>query len=161
MKSLLTSYTCGLIIEQFPWQSPIIKEKTSMAAFLCDINLTCDEFKAMEESSDQTYLSKRVLNHPTTIAETLKQRSSQLSHETITIISEHHERPDGSGYPGGLDHQRINLLSAVHIVARDFVSLLIEKKFDAAQKNEILAGLKRKYHQGNFKKATEAIINIF
>jgi putative nucleotidyltransferase with HDIG domain len=47
-----------------------------------------------------------------------------LSRHIIDIISQHHERLDGSGYPGGLQAQQISLLSQIVTVIDSYEELI-------------------------------------
>ncbi len=45
----------------------------------------------------------------------------ELPPDTDLIILQHHERPDGSGFPRGLTHTRIGTLASLFILAEDLV----------------------------------------
>jgi response regulator RpfG family c-di-GMP phosphodiesterase len=43
------------------------------------------------------------------------------------IILHHHEKPDGSGFPAGINHRSFTPLSALFVLAHDFVDYFIER----------------------------------
>jgi hypothetical protein len=69
---------------------------------------------------------------------------------------EHHERPDGTGFPRGLFHHQIAPLSALFIIAHDLLGYFLQKGKDTNMEEFIdtRAGL---YTQGMFKKIFKAI----
>jgi HD-GYP domain-containing protein (c-di-GMP phosphodiesterase class II) len=99
-----------------------------------------------------------VKNHPLTIIDLLKNDLSNLSPETITIIKQHHERPDGQGFPVGVDHKRINQLSAILIVSQRFVDRISENGISTLDYAKEATTLREEYHGGFFTKATNALV---
>ena len=67
----------------------------------------------------------------------------------VTIIREHHERPDGSGFPEQKTWETINELSAVFIVCEDFVQSYLEHK-DRGAVEKYFKSQARIYSQGVF-----------
>lgn len=53
--------------------------------------------------------------------------------EVIRMVQEHHELPDGTGYPKGMKSDQISDLSAVFIVIHEFVEIF----FDARRKSDL------------------------
>ena len=88
--------------------------------------------------------------HPSEAAEIAK-KMKDFPGDVDYIINQHHELPDGSGFPNQLNHTRINPISAVFIVAHDICQYLyVERsKFDLSS---FLKKTKDKYNVGNFKK---------
>ena len=73
------------------------------------------------------------------------------------IIAQHHERPDGSGFPHQLDEKKIFPLAASFIVAEDFVNTIYENGIEDALIEEIVLGLEERYQKGYFKKSVDAL----
>lgn len=159
-KSLIIGYLCSGIIDTFDWGSDSIKEKCSLSAMLCDILLSPQEIETIQKLSKTLPLSpphkSRIGSHPLKIVQSLKVQS-WISKETLSMIEQHHEEPDGLGFPLGLAHNRISQLSAIFIVACRFADILFEKKFDFKQKESMLLELKAKYNIGVFKRAYVAL----
>ena len=77
------------------------------------------------------------------------------------MVEQHHERPDGTGFPKKLRHTTITLLSAIQIVAEDFIENLIATNFDHRLHDEILRKFLNRYYQGNFRKAAMSLCKMF
>lgn len=163
MKKMLVSYTVTLMISTFDWQSSSIKEKASLSCILSDINLEPADFALMDAcGNNYDKLPPKIFNHPLEISKILQEGGSTLvSKETIIMIEQHHEKPDGSGYPKKIRHSTITLLSAIQIVAEDFVDLLVRNNFNHKLHKEMLASFFQKYYQGNFRKATISLYKMF
>jgi len=160
-KSILISYVCSCILGTFDWTSYSIKEKVSLAVMLRDVVLKPEDFPrlqlAMEEGKVKE-LNREIVEHPLKIAELLSKRNhATLTQEVLTIIEQHHELPDGTGFPRGINHQRITQLSSVQIIAEKFVTLMIEEKFNFKARDAILYKISTQYSQGNFKKSVNAL----
>ena len=67
------------------------------------------------------------------------------------LVVQHHERPDGSGFPSKLFAHQISPLSALFIVAHDLVSFLYDEGSHESLKDFVLR-YKEQYKIGNFKK---------
>jgi response regulator RpfG family c-di-GMP phosphodiesterase len=76
------------------------------------------------------------------------------------IVEQHHERPDGRGFPYGLTASRFNQLAAIFIVCREFVELIHEANFDHSQHQRIVRSLQETYSGGHFDKAMDALLSI-
>jgi len=168
MRGMLVGYTTSAMIEHFTWQSSVVKQKAVLAAQLCDISLNLEEYQEllMWEKGEVTTreISPAVFNHPLIVAEMLTTESAGLNliaPEVINIIKQHHERPDGSGFPKGFTHTKITLLAAINIVAASFIELMIINNFNINKKDRILNQIQVKYNKGNFKKACESLLAMF
>lgn len=105
-------------------------DRLALAAFLHDLTLR-DDFLARCQSaeemlsgskySDVTVIEKdRYLNHPKDAAALVRLlRSPAL--DAGTIIEQHHELPDGSGFPNGIRGAQLGLMSSVFIVAHALI----------------------------------------
>ncbi len=166
---VLVCYICNNMLDNFTWGNDQIKQKVTLAALVCDVNLTPEEFELLEESKgDKTKLNKKILFHPIETASQLAQESKFFSSETLAIVEQHHEQPNGSGFPKGLDYTRISPLTAVYIVASYFVDRMFDKSYDENDKDwnkeklqQIIVQIKNKYYSGNFRKAYESINQLF
>lgn len=162
LKSMLTSFTLTTLIDTFDWSSDPLKEKSSMAVMLIDVLLDSGEINKAKNRDNipKDKLDPHIVNHPLETSRTLNKRGDTLSRETVLIIEQHHERPDGNGYPAGLNHSSINILAACYIVSCHFIDLLVEYQFKPDKKDDILEILFEEYAMGNFKKATRALQQI-
>lgn len=163
LHSMLTSYVMSLVIDQFPWKSDAVKEKGALASLLCDMLLDKGDFETLrswEKSGLKGELPDHIKRHPHEVAEKLRQRRNLIPSETITIIEQHHERPDGRGFPFGENTPKFNQLSAIFIISQRFIEELFEENFDYEKRFEIINRIQKIYSTKNFEKALDALIVV-
>ena len=162
MRSILVGFITSCMLDFFEWKSVAIKEKLTLAALLRDLLLTAEEFKRLEESEEVgefADLSETIINHPLDMTKMLQNSrgDSWVAQEVIAIIEQHHERPDGTGFPRKISHLRINQLASIHVVADHFIRSMIAAEFNMGARDDILQRLKIIFKQGSFKKSVEAL----
>jgi len=152
---VLSHLTCG-IASRMGWVSDSTFEKLTYASLMHDILLPFDDlarFRTKHEvdtaspplSADDKAL---VLGHPQLVASHLA-KFSELPQDIDTILVQHHERPDGTGFPRGLTSARIAPLSAVFILGHDMVQAYID---EGLEPEGFIAKYKDRYQGGEFKK---------
>lgn len=165
LQALLTSYLTSAMIEQFSWSNDEVKEKVVMAAMLCDLTLTPEDFFHMKNTLNSKDLPQKVFNHPVEVALKIEDDSKFVPAETITIIRQHHERPNGKGYPKGLGYKHIANLTAIFIVANYFCEQAFNSEYNEENKGpitkKVLNQVKEKFYSGPFRKSSEALLHIF
>ena len=156
--SMATAHVACAISASLNWPSGTTFQKLTYAAFFHDIGIRNQDLarvKGMDEfalrsanfSLDEAGAFK---NHPLIGAEVIR-RFSEIPPDVDLIISQHHERPDGTGFPKGLTGSYVAPLSCLFIVAHDLVDHMwdtgnaptIEKFFEDYQLKNSL---------GNFRK---------
>lgn len=164
--SMATGYLACAIAAQFEWGSEATFQKLTLAALLHDIALDNSKhaqilFKPdLDGSSLNAEDHERVLGHSQRAAE-LVRTFNEVPPDVDVIILQHHEAPDGSGFPRGLRHSYISPLSSVFIVAHEIAdrSVLQGVKYSFG---EHLAELKAKYGSySNYRKILDAITEVF
>jgi hypothetical protein len=75
------------------------------------------------------------------------------------IVQQHHERPNGSGFPRGLLFNYISPLSSLFIVAHDLTQEILFKRASFSLPNFIVEK-KAVLNQGNFKKVFAALEKV-
>lgn len=160
--AILTNYIMSLVIDKFPWKSDAVKEKGSLASIMCDMTLTKEDFKVMREwSRNGGDLPERIRRHPADIANQLKKTRTMVPIETITIIEQHHELPDGKGFPYGITSNRFNQLSAIFIVSQQFTEHLHDCGYNYELRLEIIKRIREKYGPSKmFEKAADALVAV-
>lgn len=100
-----------------------------LAGLLHDLGLTSLPVSVIEEShryKDLGTVSKALLKlHPQGTIDLLRQRGVAISQLMETMILQHHEEFNGSGYPMGLAGNNVHMLAQVLHVADDLDDLLI------------------------------------
>jgi response regulator RpfG family c-di-GMP phosphodiesterase len=161
----LLCYLTGALCDRLDWSARRSKEKLAMASLFHDITLAQQEVAALSYLDDlgNKGLNKETLtryhNHPIKCAELVSEGLSQYPQVDI-IIANHHERPDGSGFPFARDYNQIGPLPSLFIVAHDFVSRLYKKNFDFDCANEVIEEMKSEYRLGHFAKCLRALIDV-
>jgi response regulator RpfG family c-di-GMP phosphodiesterase len=113
-----------LFAEQAGLTTASAGEKLTMAAMLHDATIAGKEF---EDTS--TFKEESWRDHPLKTAEMARKLPGVLN-DVDHIILQHHERPDGKGYPRGLFAQQISPLSAVFILAHEFLDYVGDRAID-------------------------------
>ncbi len=158
--------TCALA-KSLEWHSKATLNKLIYASILHDITLVTREhllilrdlkdFQGKEEGL--TAQDKEIyLNHSKEAASLVKQAFSVAPAETNVIILQHHEQPDGKGFPGRLSGDRISPLSALFIICNDFASYYLFE--DEPELSDFCLKAEKKYDTGPFKRVMRVFENL-
>ncbi len=156
--SVALSFISVAILKNTKWDSPDTRNKLVLAGFLHDATIrdpSLDESIFNEESKLLT-----VKEHPNEVQELLK-KLKDVPPDVDKILLEHHERPDGSGFPRALSGSQIFPLSSIFIFAHDVVDVIFELQKQGKEisediiQSQILIG---DYDTGNFSKCYEAFL---
>ncbi len=160
--AVLTNYIMALVIDRFPWKSDQVKEKGALASFMCDMLLSKEDFATIRKWEEEGgELEERLKKHPSETADNLKKNRNLIPSETITIIEQHHELPNGKGFPFGITATRFNQLSTIFIVSQQFSHLLHKHNYDYDKRFDIIIKLKDQYGESkNFEKSLEALMAV-
>ena len=101
---------------------------------------------------------KLIKEHPKNASDIVSM-FSDIPPDVDMIVMNHHERPDGKGFPLNLNHTRISPISSLFIVAHELVDFIYEnegkdKISDFLKKNE------DQYSQGYFKKVFQVLKDL-
>ena len=139
-----------------------------MASFLHDIaldDIDLPKIKIIEEEIKQRGNDVfrfpellKYINHPQQAAELFNKIEEPIPDVSI-ILAQHHELPDGTGFPHKLNALMISPLAAVLIVAHHLVDAYFE-----AGKDLDLAGhintIPQSFHRGNFRAVLHAMTDL-
>ena len=167
--SLKLSYIATAIAKNTEWSSDNTCFKLSLAAMMHDMTLT-DHNLARFDSIDDPNLAnfpeeqvKKFREHPFE-ASALIRENKQLPADIDFIVAQHHEKPDGRGFPRGLSKLRISPLSCLFIIAHQFLNIIEQHQGVFSQQNMFLAidQLSNKgFATGNFKKPYQGLLKAF
>ena len=159
-RSAMIALISTSVAKKLNWVSDFTSQKLAFAAVLHDMSLsTADMLNTdlMMKAYDSKVTSPEVeayRQHPLRSAEMIR-KWNKAPQDVDTIIQQHHERPDGTGFPGKLNFHRITPLSSLFIMAQDlaeFIATHPDKDLDHwLEKNKTL------YSQGEFKKILEIL----
>ncbi len=161
MRTTLTSYLLYRMIDRFDWKSDLVKDKGALASILCDVVMDktdFDEFRLSQK--DGQPFPERLRAHPLEVAQKLRARRNLIPAETITIIEQHHELPDGKGFPLGIMGNRFNQLSCIFILSQQFIELLFLENFNYDKRLEIMSKLRKVYVSKSFEKSFDALTAV-
>jgi hypothetical protein len=163
--SVLTGYLACAICSQLDWGSEQTYYKLTLAAFLHDIVFSDSRLaqcQSVEEVLTLGYSQDKVklfLNHPILAAE-IARSFSETPPDVDNIIIQHHEIPDGTGFPKRMTHQFISPMSAVFFVGHKMAEEIIilgPKQFNLLMFSE---RMKAKYSFSKFRKIFEVLDNL-
>jgi hypothetical protein len=150
-KNILIGHICVAIIEKLGWTTPQIKEKAIQAVILSDITLSEKDIAHMILSQGvRKQYTPKILNHPKESAELLLKSKGTVAREVARAIEQHHEHPNGSGYPLGVKNLTIDRLSAVVIVARVFIDTLVDSEFAYDDRKKFITDISGSFLASNF-----------
>lgn len=161
---ILAHLTCS-IAAQMKLPSDTTFQKLTFASLFHDLSLTdATHAKVRTKKQLQRWAGADLSDAYETIKSHaqrgagLVQKLKELPDDVDTILLQHHERPDGSGWPAGLRAPQIAPLSAVFIVAHDIVDALITQK-NAFKLDEFLKQNEALYQLGTFRKIWKVLEN--
>lgn len=167
---------CG-IAHYLEWASDFTRNKLSLAGLLHDIFVDEDVYPFPQEKNEQAAKgdadgsgknisgakrpaspsnSTAYRDHPTVAAKLLAGKT-EFPPDVDHIIAQHHERPDGTGFPHRLTSARIHPLASLFIVVEDLVNFLGARDDLEAGVQEFLLLRSELYGQGNFRKVMQTL----
>ena len=156
-KSILTSYVCIALLNELEWNAELTKQKLGLASIFYDALLeddsldvcdSLDSLKVKEEFSEEQIEEYR--NHPERSAQAVSFLSGFS--EVGFIILQHHEQPNGLGFPRGSNSHQLTHLVCLFIIANNFVSQLMIFGNNSKTLALVLEKLLIRYNHGHFKK---------
>lgn len=162
--TIFTSFLCGHILNQTDWGSRDNIQKLTLATMLHDICIRNPELAKVTSLEDPVLESftrqevKSLKSHPQD-AVILAKELGGFSTDVETIILQHHERPDGDGWPKGMNATNISPLACVFIIAHDFAQNVLTRELSPKVMREVIAQLTELYDRGNFKKPLHGLID--
>lgn len=164
--SILLSIMLTELAMRMDWQSNGTIEKLTFAAILHDIQLDDDLFADKQtlymagemQTLKETPEGNKLLSHSLDAAD-LTLNWPLCPSDVDIIIRQHHERPDGQGFPMGLASFKIFPLSAAFIMCED----LIYKSMvdESIQLKDYFISLKEYYSREPFKSIYPKVLEIF
>jgi response regulator RpfG family c-di-GMP phosphodiesterase len=153
---------CGLT-GYLEWASDFTRNKLSLAAIMHDIFVNEDVYPYPQDLNEKAAKREGVtpdlmeyIDHPSKAAKLIAGRT-EFPPDVDHIIAQHHERPDGTGFPSKLNSSRIHPLAALFIVCEDLVNFLGNREDFSAGVQEFLALRTDTYGHGNFRKVMQAV----
>lgn len=159
---MLANMSCS-IAAQMDWPSNTTFEKLVMAALFHDIHFHDPELAKVTSRQELESLQSKITpeqaetikTHPAKSSELLKSMN-EVPSDVDVIVLQHHERPDGSGFPRGIHATQIAPLAAVMIIAHDIIDAMLLEGENFNLK-DFLKKTESVYNLGSFKKTWRAL----
>lgn len=164
---LIAHMACGLAID-LEWESKFTFFKITIAAILHDITLSDQEIdrifeldqRAARKEFAQEPDVKKYKSHPKAASEMIS-GFAEMPPDVNKIIEQHHELPDGTGFPAGLTHVRMNPIAVLFAFTEDFVNYIFDiDEFEIAVET-FLMERREVYSIGQFKKLYDIVREQF
>lgn len=162
----LLCYFCCVICDAMGWQTRRSREKLCFAALFHDIVLKDPDLAMIQSQNDQALSSfslediQLYKDHPKLSAGLLDELAENYP-QLDQIVLEHHEYPDGSGFPRGLKASQIQPLPSLFIICHALVHAMYLANFETEKYPEIFHQLRKDFNQGHFQKIMEKMQEIF
>lgn len=154
--SILTMYVCESLCAFMGWSSEMTRAKLGLSSILQDCALSNENLLKINRLDDP-YLDmfteqerKEFEEHPHKAAEYANYFTGIP--ESDYLLRQHHELPNGEGFPGKMNANKLTLLSCTFILASHYCARLVSSK--AKTNNllqEVYLNFKLQYNTGNFK----------
>jgi response regulator RpfG family c-di-GMP phosphodiesterase len=160
----LHSMLAAVISKKLQWNTETTLFKLTMAAFFQDITLESvalmklydhDDFLAHQANFDRHEI-KSYLEHPQKTIELIASIKN-IPPDIDKIILEHHETPDGMGFPRKIGAKNLGPLSCTFILSGIFARYILEEGTNFELQNFVQFIENRGYSKGNFKATFDII----
>jgi hypothetical protein len=164
--STLLAHVACCVAKEMAWGSDSTFSKLVLASFMHDIAVTnpdlakLNTLKEVEERKAEFAEgeAKSYHLHPAKAADVVRS-FKEIPADVDAIVQQHHERPNGSGFPRGLASNYIAPLSAVFIVAHELTQAILFQPSGFSMQ-DFVDEKKAIFNQGNFKKVMAALEKV-
>jgi len=109
-------------------------EKLAVGCAMCDIGMTELPPELLDQAENLSDKQRMIIRaHPKMGAEMVRQQSEDVDFEVLSIIENHHERADGTGYPQGLDGANIPLLARIAGIVDTYDAMITPRPYAVAR----------------------------
>jgi len=160
--SYLTAYLCSHLMKSFSWYNENNVKKTTAASLFQNLSLDDDELAKVEDLSKCNFemsLKDQIIEHPRRSADMID-LNSQFNKEVADIVLNHHERPDGSGFPRSLGASQVNSIQALFNMMSHFATIVLTTEEDNNLKI-IAQDLNNEYMAGSYKEVCQLFIKKY
>jgi HD-GYP domain-containing protein (c-di-GMP phosphodiesterase class II) len=163
-QSSIATYLSCIIAKNLTWTSHITYHKLTMACYLANCTLPKIELTDMTSihkiENDPTHPKRKAYERHILEAAKIARTFTEVPQDVEKIILEHHEKPDGSGFPKKSFHTTISPLGSIVIVSMLVSDWLIAKQSQkqSISEKEIATELRQLgFDKGNFKKIIDTL----
>ena len=159
-KSVLVLYICEMLIKSLKWNSEVTRKQLGLASIIHDCFIRHEELTGIGRIGDAEYkklsveMKKEFLQHPGKAAALAEQFAGFSNVEFL--VEEHHELPDGKGFPDKKKSNKISGVSGAFIVAVNFVHEMAVNGVSQKSINQTMHYFNKNYSVGFFKQILQA-----
>jgi hypothetical protein len=163
--SLIINYFVCAITREIPWGDESVIKKLIYSSLLCNISLEKDSEVKIQSTNEESFnlLSreeqKMVLEHPNESAK-ISSNPDSFSSDIEAIILNHHEKPDGSGFPKGINSSTISPLSSIFNLAHDFANIYLKEYPKNVNGDFLIGKLGDQYKKGSYLKPYKILVKL-
>lgn len=160
--SVLVAYVSIAICKEMEWDSDTTRIKLTYGSILHDVLIDDPELAFNYDlglDGISKYSKEQIENYKTHSELTAKLISecNRLPPNIDKIVLQHHERPNGTGFPRGLSATNISKLSGIFNLSHEFVNELYLNEFQQDKIPAILNKLEISFSKGNYRDAVKGI----
>ena len=162
---MVSSVACAVAIKM-SWSTQATLKKFIIAGLFHDISLDNSDLAKIHFSSEIEINNfskeelQKIMDHPQQGAdEFLKSNLSCPNADKIIFC--HHELPDGSGFPRGLDSFNLPQYVCLFIIAEEVVRVLSHYDSSKDAWNYLEKKISSEYSSGNFRKPSQGFLSFF
>lgn len=159
----IMNYLCGAMVKELGWDKEKSTAKFIFASMFIDVSLDSEELGRVIDMESEAYKNlpldqKCLVKDHVFKSLDIFVKSRVGSGDEEKLIQQHHERPNGKGFPHGLNSKQLPPLSAVFILAHQFsYDMIMTGNADNIDPQAILDGLDPAFNTGNFSKPYAAL----
>ena len=165
--SITSLHISYLILKESNLYSENIMKRLSYAALLHDLTVSDNELSSWLDITQGEFsqLDKvkrdQIKEHAKRCTDLINEIEA-IPSDVLTIIREHHEKPDGTGFPRGINSSNINSLSAVFIISLWVADHLFYHPSNLERLKSYVSTLEvdHSFNAGVFKKPFEALNKV-
>ncbi len=160
--SYLTSIIGCDLLRKMNWFTEDRLSVLGFASLFHDITIKDQQMAKISSCEDERLnhseaQRKKYLRHPIDALELISNYPN-IPQKVGVVISQHHENPEGHGFPHRLRPQELDPLSAVFIIAHEFVNSLERLNFAPEKVGEITQQMASRFKKGHFKRPMDAFL---
>lgn len=164
--SALLAYVSCSLASILGWNSDFTRYKLCLGSFLHDLSIADIPFARLESVEEllfraDAFTEKQVdsfLRHPSA-STAIALNMSDLPPDVEQLVAQHHERPDGTGFPHRLNHTKLGTLASLFIMAHDLVGYVFDHSSQKWSFRDFVIKSGSTYEQGHFRKLKAKLIS--
>lgn len=164
--SLMLVYVCTQVALHIQMDAPTTLQKLAIAALFHDVVMEnyslahVQDFESKVGKLMSSHERREYKKHCQAACDLIRE-GRDLHPDVDEIILQHHESPDGKGFPWKLSPTRVSPLAALFIIAEDFVHYLYFTDLEDIDLDSLLKKFGTKYFHGNYVVPLEGFLRSF